>query len=315
MISKRSQALSRAPFFAACPVCGSNGTRPVVEFPELSYGRCTGCNLIYKVEQQGELGATGYEEDYFRFNRARYLERWEHRVRKCQRQLLACLEYAPQAHDVLDIGCSAGYVLEAARRLGLEPAGLDLSNFAVTLCRERGYRAEQGSLTDMPFADSSFDIITLKHTLEHVPDPMKALREVRRVLRPGGVAFVMVPDAAYYKIILLPRRGRSFRPDRRGWQHHVYFYDKNLADACNRAGLTPLKQGKDIFRRRLARGSGLFKESLRYLLLASWVWVCRVTHFRREIQMIAGKAVQSAEAPGPIAIEPGMTIESAAVGR
>lgn len=279
----------RAPFFQTCPVCGDPANSRVVEFKELTFGRCAGCGLIYKREQERALGV-GYEEEYFRFNRAKYLERWEHRVRKCQRQLLCCLEYAPSARHVLDVGCSAGYVLEAARRLQLEATGLDLSRFAVDLCRERGYRAVTGSLTQMPLPDQGFDVVTLKHTLEHVEDPMRGLQEIRRVLRPGGVAFLVVPDAEYFKIRLWPRLGRSFRPDRRGWQHHVYFSERTLAEASRRAGLRPLKAGKLIFRKRLARGARTAWELLRYLWLCAWFGTAGVLRIRREIQLIAARA-------------------------
>ena len=280
----------RQPFFAKCPVCEHASAREVITFRELRFGRCEGCGLIYKQEQVPGLGGAGYEEEYFRFNRAGYLKRWAHRVRKCARQLLVCLEYAPHAKTMLDVGCSAGYVLEAGKTLGLEPTGLDLSKFAVGLCRERGYRAEIGSLSAMPFPDGSFDVITLKHTLEHVEDPMGALREIKRVLKDGGVAFVIVPDAKYYKIPLMPRRGRSFRPDRRGWQHHVYFDEQTLALAATRAGLAPLKAGKAIFRRRLAVGARAPFEVLRFGYLLAWTWVCRTFRLRREIQLIVGKS-------------------------
>lgn len=206
---------SKARFFGACPVCGAADSSPVVDFAELAFVRCAGCGLIYKSEQVPGLGV-GYEDEYFRFNRAGYLKRWSHRVRKCRRQVVACLEYAPHARTLLDIGCSAGYVLEAAKREGLSPTGLDVSSFAVGLCRERGYEAVQGSLAAMPLPDGAFDVVTCKHTLEHVEDPLAALREVARVLAPGGVAFLVVPDAAYWKLALMPRTGRSFRPDRRG---------------------------------------------------------------------------------------------------
>lgn len=272
----------------SCPVCLSKSSSLVVEFPELRYVRCTDCSLIYKDQQIERLGV-GYEEEYFRFNRAKYLERWNHRVRKCRRQILACLEFVPQAERLLDIGCSAGYVLEAARREGLAPTGLDLSEFAVNLCSERGFSAERGSLMAIPFDDNSFDIVTLKHTLEHVERPMDALREVARVLRPGGVALVIVPDAEYWKLSLMPRRGRSFRPDRRGWQHHTYFSTGNLADACRRASLLPVLEGKTIFRGRLAKGARVIFERARWALLGAWVWTCRVTRTRREIQVIARK--------------------------
>lgn len=298
----RAAVAARTTFLPRCPVCEADGSTSVIDFPELAFVRCASCGLIYKREQVPRLGH-GYEEEYFRTNRAKYLERWDHRVRKCRRQLLACLEYAPHARDVLDIGCSAGYVLEAARSLGLDPTGVDCSTFAVQRCRERGYRAEPGDLTQLPLPDASFDIVTLKHTLEHVQHPMRGLKEIARVLRPGGVAFLIVPDAAYYKIILMPRRGRSFRPNRRGWQHHVYFYERNLAEAARLAGLVPLKQGKDIFRRRLARG-GLRAawERLRHLWLLLWVATCRATHLRREIQLIAGKpGARGVESPPPAA--------------
>lgn len=281
----------RTTFFAACPLCAHADAARVIEYPQLLFVRCAGCGLIYKRESAPELGAGGYEEDYFRFNRAKYLSRWEHRVRKCRRQVLAALEFAPHARDLLDVGCSAGYVMAAAESLGLKGTGADISKFAVNLCRERGFQAEVGSLSALPFPDESFDIVTLKHTLEHIEQPLDGLREVKRVLRPGGVAFVIVPDAAYYKIIVMPRRGRSFRPDRRGWQHHVYFFEQNLADAATRAGLEPLKAGKDIFRTRLAKGPATAWEALRFGFLVAWTWTCRVTHFRREIQLIARKPV------------------------
>ena len=291
-------SLSRASFFASCPVCGAQEASEVVTFPELRFGRCAGCGLIYKREQVPGLGE-GYGESYFRYNRAGYLKRWDHRVRKCRRQLLVCLEYAPHARSMLDVGCSAGYVLAAAQSLGLEEMGLDYARFPVELCRERGFRAEQGTLTKMPFADGSFDIVTAKHTLEHVESPMEGLREIHRVLRPGGVAFIVVPDAAYYKIPLMPRRGRSFRPDRRGWQHHVYFYEDNLADACARVGLAPAKAGKDIFRGRLAHGARAAYEYARYAFLLGWVHGSRVTRMRRELQLICTKPALPQALPAP----------------
>lgn len=290
MTSAALTVAAKARFFDACPVCGARETSPVVDFAELTFVRCGGCGLLYKSEQVPGLGV-GYEDEYFRFNRAGYLKRWNHRVRKCRRQVLACLEFAPHARTLLDIGCSAGYVLEAAKREGLTPTGLDLSSFAVGLCRERGYQAVQGSLSAMPLPDGAFDVVTCKHTLEHVEDPLGALRDIARVLAPGGVAFLVVPDAAYWKLALMPRTGRSFRPDRRGWQHHVYFFEANLEDACRRAGLEPVKRGKAIFRRRLARGVRWPWEALRVAWLAAWNGTARATRFARELQLIVRKPV------------------------
>jgi ubiquinone/menaquinone biosynthesis C-methylase UbiE len=64
------------------------------------------------------------------------------------------------------------------------PTGLDLSQHAVSLSQECGYVAVKGSLSQLPLSDQSFDVVTL----ERVEDPVAALREVHRVLRPGGLS-------------------------------------------------------------------------------------------------------------------------------
>jgi hypothetical protein len=106
-MTHESKALACSTFLASCPICGATEASEVVTFPELRFGRCAGCGLIYKQAQVPGLGK-GYEEIYFRLSRAGYLKRWDHRVRKCRRQLLACLEFAPHARSMLDVGCSAG---------------------------------------------------------------------------------------------------------------------------------------------------------------------------------------------------------------
>jgi SAM-dependent methyltransferase len=274
---------------AACPLCGEAKQVEVVSYPELSFARCVGCSLVYKRAQRSSLGR-GYESAYFEQGGARYLERFEHRVRKCRNQLLAALEFAPTAADLLDVGCSTGYVLEAGRRLGLRAVGADTSEFAVRTCRERGYAAEVGQLTALPFADASFDVVTAKHTLEHSAQPLQALRELRRVLRPGGVVFLIVPDVEYWKETVLRRSGSYYRPDRLGWQHAVYYSDATLARACAAAGLAPVHAGKAIYRSRLARGPRATWEGLRVAGVKLWNETARALHLRREIQLIARRA-------------------------
>lgn len=276
--------MQRKPFFTACPICGSDARNVLIEFPELVYVTCSGCGLLYKSEQVERLGV-GYEETYFRFNRAGFLRRWAHRVRKCTRQLRDCLVVTPNAKVALDVGCSAGYVLAAAQGLGLQPIGVDISTFAVELCREKGFRAELGSVSKVPLPDASVDIITLKHTLEHVPDPMDGLRELLRVLTPGGSLLVVVPDADKWKIALMPRLGRDLRPELRGWQHHVYFSAKTLALALERAGFEVVHRHKAVFRPNAPK----WREWPRFA--AYWVtsWLGEKLRLRRELHLVARK--------------------------
>lgn len=96
---------------------------------------------------------------------------------------------------VLDIGTSSGTNLRLMRELGFARAvGVDASIEAARLCRAKGFAPV--SLADacaLPFADASFDLVLLTDVIEHIGEDVAALREARRVLRPGGDLLITVP--------------------------------------------------------------------------------------------------------------------------
>ena len=71
---------------------------------------------------------------------------------------------------------------------------MDFSQEAIRYCREKGLGiVRHGDVCGMPFADESFDLLLATDIIEHVDDDLKALREIARVLRPGGKALIVVP--------------------------------------------------------------------------------------------------------------------------
>jgi SAM-dependent methyltransferase len=94
----------------------------------------------------------------------------------------------------LDIGCGAGGALVVSRGLGAEVAGIDASANLVAIARRRlpGGRIEVGEMEELPFADRSFDVVTGINSFQFSGDPVRALAEARRVLRPGGGMLVLV---------------------------------------------------------------------------------------------------------------------------
>jgi len=100
---------------------------------------------------------------------------------------------------ILDAGCGAGGNLSwLGRYAGTGPVvGIDLAPIALGLSRERHRKLGQASVTALPFAGETFDLVTSFDVLSQLPGPggTDALREVHRTLRPGGVAFIRV--AAY----------------------------------------------------------------------------------------------------------------------
>ncbi len=96
---------------------------------------------------------------------------------------------------VLDVGCGRGLLLDAFRRRGWDVQGTELTGEAARYARQAaGVPVEIGRLEEIGFPESHFDVITMWHVLEHVHDPRVVLAEVKRILKPGGVLLVGVPN-------------------------------------------------------------------------------------------------------------------------
>lgn len=94
---------------------------------------------------------------------------------------------------LLDAGCGTGGTLSRMAGLG-ELHGLDFSPYALAFTRERGFSLlAAGDLTAMPYRDASFDAVLSCDVLEHLDDDRGGLREMARLLRPGGCAVLTLP--------------------------------------------------------------------------------------------------------------------------
>jgi SAM-dependent methyltransferase len=93
---------------------------------------------------------------------------------------------------LLDVGCGTGWLAEHFS----DYTGIDGSPDAVAAAHAKGRSIVLGDVNEpLPFDDASFDGVVLKDLLEHVADPVAVVREVHRVLRPGGKVFASSPDA------------------------------------------------------------------------------------------------------------------------
>lgn len=98
----------------------------------------------------------------------------------------------------LDIGCGNGTLLEAAEPHAETVAGIDISDDAIALTRDRVPRATliRGNAEDpLPFSDENYDSVFLLDVIEHLENPVHALREIRRVLREHGLLIITTPNA------------------------------------------------------------------------------------------------------------------------
>ena len=117
----------------------------------------------------------------------------------------------------LEIGCSTGEMLAAASS-SLAAVGVEPDERTSRAARAQGLDVFGGTLRDARFPDGYFDAAAMYHVIEHVPSPREELRELRRVIKPGGWLVLETPNIATLWYRLLGARWRQFIPD------HIFFF-------------------------------------------------------------------------------------------
>ena len=207
---------------ATCGVCGGSeatvlfrGEDPLRTVPGESFpvGRCRRCAHIYLVERPApaEIGRyypAGYGPHQHRETKDRAGTAARHRL---------ILRTPP--FDLLDVGCGSGFDLRPFAAKGCRVYGIEPDPKAAEEARREGVQVQCCSIEQASFPDGSFDVITMNHALEHVFDPRASLANLRRMLRPDGVLYLLFPTSD----------GLWFRLFRRDWYHlevprHLQFF-------------------------------------------------------------------------------------------
>lgn len=102
-------------------------------------------------------------------------------------------QYAQPNSLLLDVGCGTGKGQETFGQFGTA-CGVDFSNEGLEFCSSRGLtRIARADAQQLPIQSESFDVIVTLDTVEHIPDDGAALKEISRVLKPGGIVLINVP--------------------------------------------------------------------------------------------------------------------------
>ncbi len=103
--------------------------------------------------------------------------------------------YGKKGGRLLEIGSGLGHLIGQLEDT-FETHGIDLNHWAVVQSKSviNKTSLETASAQDLPFKDDSFNLIIIKHIVEHLPDPARAIREIGRVLAPGGILILATPN-------------------------------------------------------------------------------------------------------------------------
>lgn len=156
--------------------------------------RCSKCDLVYiNPRLKPEFIHLGYAAA----ENSTYLSQGPERIKTFGKYAGVLEKWTGSKGRLLDIGCAGGFFLKAARDAGWDVQGVELSQQMCEYARSSlGLNVRQGPLRSHKFPDAHFDLVTFWDVLEHVEDPMADLREVNRILKPGGTLLINYPDYA-----------------------------------------------------------------------------------------------------------------------
>jgi 2-polyprenyl-3-methyl-5-hydroxy-6-metoxy-1,4-benzoquinol methylase len=217
--------------YVGCNLCGNDEPSFILEKFGLFIVKCNHCSLVYANPRLiPSLVLKRYSRDYLINEYLPTLGVSENKIdlepfRLRYHRLLEVLDRHKKNSNLLDVGCGPGFFLKVSEERGWRSKGIDISSSAVEFgAKLLGLDLCCGSLEEMSFQDSSFDVILFQDVIEHLFNPMATLRETYRILRPGGAIFISTPNLRSLMHHLLGKHWAILSPA----EHLFYFTHETL---------------------------------------------------------------------------------------
>ncbi len=241
-IANRSKQKEEIMEYVSCELCGSDfnshfrTVRAHYSDDYFKIERCSNCGLLFVNPRLNSIFRN------FCYKKETHLLDWflqkgknRHYIAKLILGILSDL--GSQSGDLLDVGCGIGTLLDIASEKGYHVMGVELNENISTYAARR-HNVICSDFYDAVLPESSFDVIVMEQTLEHLGEPLKALLKAKKLLKSGGFLFIGVPQVDWlivliYDIIIKIKRSHLlWSPE----DHLFYFYPQTMYKYLNRAG-------------------------------------------------------------------------------
>jgi spore maturation protein CgeB len=225
-----------------CPTCDTSAQPEAVELEGYRMHRCPQCGLRFTpeafhqtVDYDRVYQSAEYESD--QVQAVQELDGRQLGQHPTYRAFFEQVRHSPGAR-LLDVGCGVGRFGLAAHARGWDVTGVDVSELAIATGRALApFPMRVGNIGDLADEGEQFEVITAFEVLEHLSSPVAFLREAQRLLKPGGQAFVTVPNWECRTV------QTSTRPDWLPPIHLLYFSEPALRRTGELAGFTRVSTG------------------------------------------------------------------------
>jgi ubiquinone/menaquinone biosynthesis C-methylase UbiE len=185
---------------------------------------------------------------------------------------------------LLDVGCATGAFLSCAQEAGWDTRGVDVSDFALEVCRtKRNLCVKKGTLEEVNFPERFFDVICASDILEHTQNPLSFLREAGRILKDDGILYFALPDFGSLHYQLMSLISRFNHKNYFVLPHHLYhFTSRTLEKLLSKAGFSILE--------RRASESIIQEQGFRRIFLQALFFLARILRLKDRMVIIASKS-------------------------
>lgn len=235
--AKRARPVVLERILNLCALCGTPDGTPLFAVDGSLHVRCDSCELVREASRPMATSKV-YDSDYYstessKGGYANYVLDASINKLTFEERLASIEQHLGRKGRLLDVGCALGDFVEVAVEQGWDAEGVEISAYAAAEARSKGLRVYTGVLEDLRLPSGSYDVITLYDVVEHLTDPVATLREVYRLLSPGGVLHMVTPNVGGLQARVLGSKWYHYKPG-----EHIYLFSPTTArEVVGRAAL------------------------------------------------------------------------------
>ncbi|MFA6304882.1 MAG: class I SAM-dependent methyltransferase [Patescibacteria group bacterium] len=218
-----------------CFICGQNNFAFAFKKNGYNLWRCKNCSLIFVFPREGAEKI--YSADYFSaaslgHGYVDYDQDKLPMVPTFKKYLALLKKHNPNGGKLMDVGAATGFFVDLALQDGWQASGIEISDYAATLGRNKGLDILTGTLSKANLSQNAYSAITMFDVLEHFIQPVQEIAKVWQILNNGGILAINTPDAGSWLAKILGRFWHLFVPP----EHLNYFNQKNLIEFLTAQG-------------------------------------------------------------------------------